>query len=189
MKKVIRNIIKGLILFFCFAGKAQEPSFYIRSIRSIHLEDTAGILQPLRFKEVDVVYNKIVQMSADNITVGSNGTYEVSAFANINPGVMGSSSKDSIQMELYLIKNYKKPGETILGSSKFGFTYGNFDVASGLHIAPAKVQLYSGDDLSLYVKILPTSTIGINKSAKYDHVTKPTGMDQIAGMRIVKVSE
>lgn len=189
MKKDIRNIIKVLPLFFYFAGLAQEPSFYIRSIRSIHLNDTAGVLQPVKFKEVDVVYNKIVRIAGENITVASSGTYEVSAFANINPGVAGNSSKDSIQMELYLIKNYSRPGEVTLGTAKFGFTYGNFDVAAGLHIVPSKVQLQSGDDVSLWVKILPESSIGINKSPKYDHITKPTGMEQIAGMRIAKISE
>jgi len=189
MKKDIRNIIKVLLLFFYFTGLAQEPSFYIRSIRSIHLDDTVGILQPIRFKEVDVVYNKIMRISGENIAVTTAGTYEASAFANINPGVMGSSSKDSIKMELYLIKNYSKPGEAVLGTAEFGFTYGNFDVASGLHIEPVKVQLQSGDDVSLWVRILPESTIAINKSSKYDHVTKPTGMGQIAGIRIAKISE
>lgn len=189
MKKDIRNIIKVLFLFFYFTGLAQEPSFYIRSIRSIHLDDNVETLQRIRFTEVDVVYNKIMRIAGENITVTSAGTYETSAFANINPGVMGTSSKDSIQMELYLIKNYMKPGETILGTAKFSFTYGNFDVAAGLHIVPVKEQLQSGDDISLWVKILPNSTIGINKSTKYDHVTKPTGMGQIAGIRIVKTSE
>src|SRR5690606_40780486 len=65
--KDIRNIIKVLLLFFYFTGLAQEPSFYIRSIRSIHLDDTVGILQPIRFKEVDVVYNKIMRISGENI--------------------------------------------------------------------------------------------------------------------------
>ncbi|MBA5793290.1 hypothetical protein H1R17_03150 [Flavobacterium sp. xlx-214] len=187
MKNHIKSIISICLLLASFMGFAQAPSLYIRSIRSIHLENAPGALQPIPFHEVDMVYNKIGQFLNNKITVNKTDTYEVSGFANINPGVMGTSTKDSIQMEVYLIKNHQQPTETILGKDAFTFTYGNFDVAAGFHIAPIKAQLQANDDVSLWVKILPTSTIAINKSAKYDHVTKPTGMEQIAGMRIAKV--
>lgn len=182
-----KDIIRVLIFLVGFSVFAQEKSFYIRSIRSIHLENTPSVMQQLKFQPVDAVYNKITQFLNDKITVSSSGTFEVSAFANINPGVMGSSSKDSIHMELYLIKNVQLPTEEILGKTEFRFSYGNFDVASGLLIAPTEVQLQKNDEISLWVKILPTSNIDINKSPKYDHVTKPTGMQQIAGMRIAKL--
>jgi len=182
-----KDIIKVLIFLVGFTGFAQEKSFYIRSIRSIHLENTPSIMQQLKFEPVDVVYNKITQFLNDKITISSSGTFEVSAFANINPGVMGSSSKDSIHMELYLIKNPQSPTEEILGKTEFRFSFGNFDVAAGLLIPPTEVQLQKNDEISLWVKILPTSNIDINKSPKYDHVTKPTGMQQIAGMRIEKL--
>lgn len=184
-----KDIIRFLILFVGFSGFAQEKSFYIRSIRSIHLENTPSVMQQLKFEPVDVVYNKITQFLNDKITISSSGTFEVSAFANINPGVMGSSSKDSIHMELYLIKNRQSPTEEILGKTEFRFSFGNFDVAAGLLIVPTEVQLQKNDEISLWVKILPTSNIDINKSPKYDHVTKPTGMQQIAGMRIEKILE
>jgi len=182
-----KDIIKVLIFFVGFSAFAQEKSFYIRSIRSIHLENTPSVMQQLKFEPVDVVYNKITQFLNDKITISSSGTFEVSAFANINPGVMGSSSKDSIHMELYLIKNPQSPNEEILGKTEFRFSFGNFDVAAGLLIPPTEVQLQKNDEISLWVKILPTSNIDINKSPKYDHVTKPTGMQQIAGMRIEKL--
>lgn len=182
-----KDIIKVLILLVGFSAFAQEKSFYIRSIRSIHLENTPSVMQQLKFEPVDVVYNKITQFLNDKITISSSGTFEVSAFANINPGVMGSSSKDSIHMELYLIKNQQSPTEEILGKTEFRFSFGNFDVAAGLLIAPTEVQLQKNDEISLWVKILLTSNIDINKSPKYDHVTKPTGMQQIAGMRIEKL--
>jgi len=182
-----KDIIKVLILLVGFSGFAQEKSFYIRSIRSIHLENTPSVMQQLKFEPVDVVYNKITQFLNDKITISSSGMFEVSAFANINPGVMGSSSKDSIHMELYLIKNPQSPTEEILDKTEFRFSFGNFDVAAGLLIAPTEVQLQKNDEISLWVKILPTSNIDINKSPKYDHVTKPTGMQQIAGMRIEKL--
>lgn len=182
-----KDIIRFLILMVCFNGFAQEKSFYIRSIRSIHLENTPTVMQPLKFEPVDVVYNKITQFLNDKITISSSGKFEVSAFANINPGVMGTSTKDSIHMELYLIKNPQSPTEEVLGKTEFRFSFGNFDVAAGLLIPPTEVQLQKNDEISLWVKILPTSTIDINKSPKYDHVTKPTGMQQIAGMRIEKI--
>lgn len=187
MKKDIKNIISIFMLLACLKGSAQQPSFYIRSIRSIHLENVPNIVQPIPFKETDVVYNKIAQFLNGKITVTSSGTYDVSAFANINPGVMGTSAKDSIQMELYLFKNYKQADEAVVGMTAFSFTYGNFDVASSLNIETSKVYLQTKDELSLWVKILPSSTIGINKSTNYDHVTKPTGMEQIAGIRMNKI--
>lgn len=181
-----KDIIRFLILFVCFNGFAQEKSFYIRSIRSIHLENTPTVMQQIKFEPVDVVYNKITQFLNDKITVSSSGTFEVSAFANINPGVMGSTTKDSIHVELYLVKNNPTQIENIIAKTDFKFSFGNFDVAAGLLIAPTEVQLQKSDEISLWVKILPTSTIDINKNPKYDHVTKPTGMQQIAGIRIEK---
>ena len=187
MKSRFKNIISTLFLLTTFYGFSQEPSFYIRSLRSIRLENTPNVLQPIKFNDVDVVYNKICQFLNQQITVTSPGSYEMSAFANINPGVMGTSSKDSIQMELYLIKNHQKANQVTLATASFTFTYGNFDVAAGFHIAPIKAQLQANDDVSLWVKILPSSTIAINNSEKYHHITKPTGMEQIAGLRIAKV--
>ncbi len=187
MEKVFKDIIKLLILFVGISGFAQEKMFYIRSLRSIHLQNTPNEMQQLRFQPVDVVYNKITQFLNDKITISADGTYEISAFANINPGVMGSTVKDSIHMELYLIKNPNSSSESILGKTEFKYSYGNFDVAAGLLIEPFEVVMQKNDEISLWVKILPTSTIAINQSDKYDHVTKPTGMQQIAGMRIAKL--
>ena len=189
MKKRIKNIFRVLFLLCFFSALAQEPAFYIRSLRSIHLNNTPNVLQPVSFRDVDVVYNKIGQFLNNKITVSAPGTYEISGFANINPGVMGNGIKDSIQMQLLLIKNPQQPTETEISKTEFTFTYGNFDVASGLHIAPQKIILHAGDEISMWVKILPSSTIEINKSSKYDHINKPTGMEQIAGIRIAKVLE
>jgi len=182
-----KGIINLLILLASTTGFSQEKSFYIRSIRSIHLEATKDIMQPLKFQPVDVVYNKITQFLDNKITVSSSGLFEISAFANINPGVMGSTIKDSIHIDLYLVKNDPNMVGNVLAKSQFKYSYGNFDVAAGLNIAPIEVNLQKGDELSLWVKILPTSNIDINKSPKYDHVTKPTGMQQIAGMYVNKL--
>lgn len=187
MKMAIKNIFSVLFFLCSFSVFSQEPSFYIRSIRSIHLDNKVNELQAVPFKSIDVVYNKICQFVNDEITVDATSTYEVSAFANINPGIMGTSTKDSIQMELYLIKNAKKSNEHVLAKTCFTFTYGNFDVAAGLNIPITTVHLQQNDAVSLWVKILPTSTVEINKSDKYHHITKPTGMEQIAAIRIAKV--
>ena len=184
---LIRNIISLLFFLFSMPILAQEPSLYIRSLRSIHLENIKDVPQQIKFRNVDMVYNKIGQFIDEKITVSSPGNYEVSAFANINPGVMGSTSKDSIHVELLLIKNPSKEQKETLGTAMFKFSYGNFDVAAGLHIVPTNVSLQAGDEISLWVRILPTTNIDINKSPKYDHVTKPTGMEQIAGIRIEKL--
>lgn len=182
-----KNIISFVLLLVGFQVFSQEPSLYVRSLRSIHLENVHSIPQQINFRDVDMVYNKIGQFINEKITVSSSGSFEVSAFANINPGVMGTSSKDSIHIELFLLKNHSKSNEEILGTAQFKYSYGNFDVAAGLHIVPKLVSLQAGDDVSLWVRILPTTTIDINKSPKYDHVNKPTGMEQIAGIRIEKI--
>lgn len=183
----IKNIFSFVFLLICIHGFAQEPSLYIRSLRSIHLENKPLVPQQIKFRDVDMVYNKIGQFLNERITVSSSGIFEVSAFANINPGVMGSSSKDSIHIELYVMKNHNQPTEQVIGTTVFKYSYGSFDVAAGLMIPPKEIQLQQGDEISLWVKILPSTTIDINKSSKYDHVNKPTGMEQIAGIRIAKV--
>lgn len=183
----IKNIFSLVFLLFCIHGFAQKPSLYIRSLRSIHLENKPLVPQQIKFRDVDMVYNKIGQFLNERITVSSSGIFEISAFANINPGVMGSSAKDSIHIELYVMKNHSQPTEQVIGTTVFKYSYGNFDVAAGLMIPPKEIQLQQGDEISLWVKILPSTTIDINKSSKYDHVNKPTGMEQIAGIRIAKV--
>src|SRR5690554_722007 len=187
MKMLTRNIINIILLLVGFQVFSQEPSLYIRSLRSIHLENVHSVPQQINFHDVDVVYNKIGQFLNEKITLSAPGKYEISAFANINPGVMGTTSKDSIHIELFLLKNHSKSNEEILGTAQFKYSYGNFDVAAGLHIVPKVVSLQAGDDVSLWVRILPTTTIDINKSPKYDHVNKPTGMEQIAGIRIERL--
>ncbi|HLW62994.1 MAG TPA: hypothetical protein VKY33_06290 [Flavobacterium sp.] len=187
MKMLIRNIIKFLLIFTTLNGLAQEPSFYIRSLRSIHLENKPSVLQPITFNDVDVVYNKIAQFIDQNIIISAPGNYEVSGFVNINPGVMGSNLKDSITIELLLINNHQTAKETVLATTHFTYNYGNFDVAAGIHIEPVTISLNADDKVSLCVKILPESTVEINKSSKYHHINKPTGMEQIAGVRIAKV--
>lgn len=183
----IKNIIKLVLLFATLYGFAQEPSFYIRSLRSIHIENKPSIIQEINFKNVDIVYNKIVQFYDQKVTISAPGNYEISGFANINPGVMGNTIKDSLKIELLLIKNFQTADETVLGNSIFTYSYGNFDVAAGLHIEPKIVYLNADDKVSLCVRILPESTIEINKNSKYHHINKPTGMQQIAGVRIAKV--
>lgn len=187
MKMLIRNIIKLVLFFATLSGFAQEPSFYIRSLRSIHIENKPTVLQPVVFNDVDVVYNKIAQFIDHKIVVSAPGEYEVSGFANINPGVMGSGIKDSIIMELLLIKNHQSVDETVLATTRYSFSYGNFDVAAGVHIEPEVVSLNADDIIGLFIKILPESTVEINKNSKYHHINKPTGMEQIAGVRIAKV--
>ncbi|HUH25127.1 MAG TPA: hypothetical protein VLY87_00740 [Flavobacterium sp.] len=187
MKKPIKNIFSLLFFVMSFVGFSQEPSFYIRSLRSIHLENKPSTLQPISFQEVDVVYNKIAQFIDKKIKISALGSYEVSGFANINPGVMGTTLKDSLTIELYIIKNHQLPNETILASTQFTFRYGNLDVASGLHTELVTINLQANDEVSMWIKILPESTVKLNESPKYNHVNKPTGMQQIAGIRIAKI--
>lgn len=183
----IKNIIKLVLFFATLNGFAQEPSFYIRSLRSIHIENKPSVIQEIKFNDVDVVYNKIAQFYDHKTIISAPGNYEISGFANINPGVMGNNIKDSLKIELLLIKNHQTADETVLGSAYFTYSYGNFDVAAGLHIEPKIVYLNADDKVSLCVKILPESTVEINKNPKYHHINKPTGMEQIAGVRIAKV--
>lgn len=189
MKNHFKGIISSLFILVVINSFAQEKSFYIRSIRSIHLENERDVLQEIKFKDVDVLYNKTCQFLNETITVNTSGVYSISAFANINPGVMGSSEKDSISMEMYLYNNKGTSSEQVVGKTNFVFTYGNFDVAAGLQILPIETTISKGDALSLWIKILSSSNIDINKSKKYDHITKPTGMEQIAGIYLSKISE
>ena len=187
MMMLTKNIIKFLLIFTTLNVFSQEPSFYIRSLRSIHIENKPSVLQPVSFNDVDVVYNKIAQFINHKIVISTPGNYEISGFANINPGVMGSAIKDSIIMELLLIKNHQSVDESVLATTRYSFSYGNFDVAAGVHIEPETVSLNANDEVGLFVKILPESTVEINKNPKYHHINKPTGMQQIAGVRIARV--
>src|SRR5690554_8018286 len=97
--------MKFLLNFTDLNVFSQESSFYIHSLRSIYIDNKPSVLKTVSFNDVDVVYNKISQFINHKIVISTPGNYEISGFATINPGVMGSAIKDSIVMELLLIKN------------------------------------------------------------------------------------
>lgn len=183
MKHLLKNIFSVLFLLIFCQIHAQEPSFYIRTLRSISMTQDTVQMQGIRFKDVDVVYNKIIDFTNQNITIKQAGVYEVNGFVNINPGVYGGV-KDSLQIEVYWIKNSGKPSEQILCSVKQNYTCGNMDVARTFLFRPQLFRFEAGDDISIWAKVLPTSTISINNNKNYHQIHKPTGMQQIAGLRI-----
>src|SRR5690554_3019389 len=71
MMMLTKNIIKFLLIFTTLNVFSQEPSFYIRSLRSIHIENKPSVLQPVSFNDVDVVYNKIAQFINHKIVIRS----------------------------------------------------------------------------------------------------------------------
>lgn len=189
MKCLNNSIFKWTVFFLLFITIktfAQEQSFYIRSLRSIHLENDTALSQKITFKDVDVIYNKIVDFKEGNIRLKESGSYEISSFVNINPGVMGESAKDFIEINVRLIKNFAKVDEEILCSLNHRFTYGNLDVSQSFLLSKASLLLKQDDVIEMVIQILPTSNISINKSKKYDHIDKPTGMEQITGLYIKK---
>lgn len=183
MKNLLKNIFSLILVLLSVAVYAQEPSFYIRSLRSISMAQDTLQMQAVTFKEVDVVYNKIINFKENKIAIAQSGKYEINGFVNINPGVYGTS-KDSIQIEVYWIKNQGKMDEQLLNTSRHNYTYGNFDVARTFLFRPKTLFFQTGDEISIWAKVLPSSTISINNNKNYHQITKPTGMQQIAGLRI-----
>src|SRR5690606_7222378 len=104
MKPIHKNIFNLFFLFIGVLTFAQQPSFYIRSLRSISMQQDTVNWQAVTFKDVDIVYNKIIDFSNQTIKIDQKGTYEVNGFVNINPGVFGKPN-DSIQIAVYWIKN------------------------------------------------------------------------------------
>lgn len=183
MKNRLKNTFNSLIFLSAAICSAQEQSFYIRSLRSISMTHDTLQMQPITFKEVDIVYNKIINFTDNKITIATPGKYEINGFVNINPGVYGTS-KDSIQIEVYWVKNQGTSSEQLLHIARHNYTYGNFDVARTFLFRPRSMFFQSGDEISIWAKVLPSSTISINNNKNYHQITKPTGMHQIAGLRI-----
>lgn len=183
MKHLHKNIFSSLFLLVCVSVFAQEPSFYIRSLRSISMTHDTLQMQPITFKEVDIVYNKIINFTDNKITIATPGKYEINGFVNINPGVYGTS-KDSIQIEVYLIKNQGKPNEQLLNTARHNYTYGNMDVSRSFLFRPQAFFFQTGDEISIWSKVLPSSTKPINNNKNYHQIIKPSGMQQIVGLRI-----
>lgn len=148
------------------------------------VQDTLS-MQNITFKEVDVVYNKIIDFTDQKIKINQKGSYEINGFVNINPGVYGTS-KDSLYIEVYWIKNQSKPNESLLHLSKQTYSYGNFDVSRSFLFPPESFLFDQGDEISIWTRILPASTLSINNNKNYHQVNKPTGMQQIVGLRIAK---
>lgn len=175
-----------LILFFVNNMKAQESAFYIRSLRSIHLKNDYAAFQKINFNKVDLVYNKIINFDDQTIQVIESAIYELNGFVNINPGVVGKSAKDKIDVEVLLLANFQKPNQKTIASSTYSFTFGNLDVSHSFVFQNLHSNLLADDVIEIRVVILPTSTIDMNKSSKYHQINKPTGLEQIAGLRIKK---
>lgn len=187
MKHLNKPIFSFILIFFFVNNmKAQESAFYIRSLRSIHLENDYTAFQKINFNGLDLVYNKIINFDDQTIEVIETGIYELNGFVNINPGVFGKSAKDKIDIEVLLLANFQKPNQKTIASSTYSFTFGNLDVSHSFVFDNLHANLLADDAIEIRVVILPTSTIDMNKSSKYHHINKPTGLQQIAGLRIKK---
>lgn len=182
-----KNIIKWVICL-CFINTfAQSDAFYIRMNRSLQLrQDT--LFQQVKFKEVDVIYNKIVDFSEEKLAVSKSGIYEINGFVNINPGVFGLP-KDFIEIEVYWYKNKGTEDEQLLQKTKERYTYGNLNVARTFLFPVKSFYFEKDDELSIWVKILPISTVPINSNKNYHHIITPTGMPQIAALRLMYLGE
>ncbi|WP_372474393.1 hypothetical protein AB4865_03665 [Capnocytophaga sp. ARDL2] len=187
MKQHNKNIIKALFFLLTFNTFAQSEALYLRLNRSIQLrQDT--LFQPIKFKEADIIYNKIIDFHEEKIQIKKSGIYEINGFVNINPGVFGIF-KDLIEIEVYLYKNRTEEDEQLLHVAKHTYTYGNFNVARSFLFPPKSHYFEKEDEISIWLKILPTSTISINTNKNYHHVITPTGMPQIAALRLMYLGE
>jgi len=184
--------VSSFFVFFMFFSqnlKAQKQTFYVKLLKSLHLENDSLILQPILFDSTGIVYNKIAVLDKEVIRVNEAGKYEINGFVNINPGVKGSLDIDKIDFEVYLIKNYGTLDQTILSTTGLSFTYGNLDVSQSFDFEIPDLYLLPTDDLRIFTKYMHSSLISINTNEKYHHVNKPTGMMQIAAMRIHKKTD
>lgn len=186
MKPIHKNIFNLFFLFIGVLTFAQQPSFYIRSLRSISMQQDTVNWQAVTFKDVDIVYNKIIDFSNQTIKIDQKGTYEVNGFVNINPGVFGKPN-DSIQIAVYWIKNFGLPSQETLYEAHQSYSYGNFDVARSFVFPPKEFTFQRNDEITIWTHVLPTSTIPINNNKNYHQINKPTGLPQIAALRIAEV--
>jgi len=91
--------VSSFFVFFMFFSqnlKAQKQTFYVKLLKSLHLENDSLILQPILFDSTGIVYNKIAVLDKEVIRVNEAGKYEINGFVNINPGVKGSLDIDKI---------------------------------------------------------------------------------------------
>lgn len=159
---------------------AQDSLFFARSNRSLALDFSTSNQQCLYFKTRDIVYNKVATLNNNKLTIDTDGYYEINAFANINLGTFASKN-DSLQLQLSVVKN----NQTILSKTTYTYRYGNFDVAAGLQITPFETKLENQDEICLCVTKI-YSTFQLNTGPKFHHISKPTGMPQIMGLRMKK---
>lgn len=157
---------------------AQENLFYARSNRSLALDFSINNQHCLYFKTRDIVYNKVATLNDNRLIIDTDGHYEINAFANINLGTF-SSKNDSLQLQLSVVKN----NQTTLSQTTYTYRYGNFDVAAGLQIAPFETKLEDQDEICLCITKI-YSTFQLNTDPKFHHISPPTGMPQMMGLRI-----
>ena len=164
---------------------AQQPLFYARSNRSMPLNFATQNRNCFSFIERDVVYNNIITVQENELRIRQEGLYKLSSFVNINLGT-AAGRQDSLQLTFSIVRNPHTPSEETLSETTYIYRFGNFDVAAGLQIQPFYASLRREDEICLCVT-KDYSTFDINSNSKYHHISTPTGMPQIMGLRIEKV--
>ena len=182
----IRTFFSFLLLFVAGEILAQQPLFYARSNRSMPLDFATQSRNCFSFIERDIVYNNIITVLENEILIQQEGLYELSSFVNINLGT-SAGRQDSLQLTFSIVKNPHTTSEEILFETAYVYRYGNFDVAAGLQIQPFYTTLRREDEICLCVT-QDFGTFEINANTRYHHISTPTGMPQIMGLRIEKIN-
>lgn len=183
MNKDIRHFISWCILLISTLSlHAQEPSFYLRLNRSMHLSNQHE-WQWIPFENNDIIYNHLVDFTEKQIKIIRPGTYEINGFVNINPGIIGNKN-DSITIEVAWFVNQGQPNEHILYATQHTYTKGNLDVSRSFLFPEQTVELQSNDHITIGIRLLEESTASLNESKGYHHLNHPTGFAQIAGLRL-----
>lgn len=180
----IRTFFSFLLLFVASEVLAQ-PLFYARSNRSMPLDFATQSRNCFSFIERDIVYNNIITVLENEILIQQEGLYELSSFVNINLGT-SAGRQDSLQLTFSIVRNPHTTSEEILSETAYVYRYGNFDVAAGLQIQPFYTTLRREDEICLCVT-QDFGTFEINANTRYHHISTPTGMPQIMGLRIEKM--
>lgn len=178
------------LLFIWFSGEMhaqKNQAFYLLSQETQHLDETLYEEQLVSLKKEDEVINQVGVIKDSLLTLNQSGTYRVSGYICVNPGVYGKKVTDyiSIRMVLrYSTDQFKT--STLISSQTQNFLYGNLSVSEQIQTPERILYIPKGAQIAWFVQQLNHSTVSMNSSKRYQHIDPPTGLLHSKALYIVK---
>lgn len=188
----MKSFVFTLFIFFGHFTQGfsqnKENAFYLLSQEKQHLDDTSDTEQMVALSKDDVLINEIGMVKDSTLTLTKAGTYSVSGYICVNPGIYGKTPIDYVSLRVvlrYSTDQFKT--STLISSQTQNYLYGNLSVSEQIQTPERILSLPKGAQIRWFVQKMSHSTVALNASYKYAHIDPPTGLLHSKALRLKKL--